>query len=56
MRIIEDFICIILLLLMPDFILEKTGLLKSIDIIVEERRKNDKYGKRNNTQVYQRIV
>lgn len=37
MTIIEDFICIILLLLMPDFILEKTGLLRSIEIIAEER-------------------
>lgn len=38
MTMLEDFICIILLLLMPDFILEKTGLLRSIEIIVEERR------------------
>lgn len=37
MTIIEDFICIILLLLMPDFILEKTGLLRSIEIIAAER-------------------
>lgn len=37
MTIIEDFICIILLSLMPDFILEKTGLLRSIENIVEER-------------------
>lgn len=37
MTIIEDFICIILLLLIPDFILEKTGLLRSIEIIAEER-------------------
>lgn len=37
MKIIEDLICIILLLLIPDFILEKTGLLRSIEIIVEER-------------------
>ena len=37
MTIIEDLICIILLFLIPDFILEKTGLLRSIEIIVEER-------------------
>ena len=37
MTIIEDLICIILLLLIPDFILEKTGLLRSIEIIAEER-------------------
>lgn len=37
MRIIEDLICVILLLLTPDFILEKTGLLRSIEIIAEER-------------------
>lgn len=41
MPIIEDLICIILLLLIPDFILEKTGLLRSIDIIAAERRAND---------------
>lgn len=33
MRIIEDLICFILLLLIPDFIIEKTGLLRSIEII-----------------------
>ena len=37
MRIIEDFICIILLVLIPEFILEKTGLLRSIEIIAVER-------------------
>lgn len=41
MRIIEDLICIILLLLIPDFILEKTGLLRSLEIIAEERMAND---------------
>lgn len=35
--LIEDIICIILLLLIPDFILEKTGLLRSIEFIFEER-------------------
>ena len=38
MTIIEDIICIILLLLIPDFILEKTGLLRSIEIIAAERK------------------
>ncbi len=38
MKIIEDFICIVLLLLIPDFILEKTGLLRSIEIIAKERK------------------
>ena len=41
MTIIEDFICIILLLFIPDFILEKTGLLRSIEIIASERSAND---------------
>lgn len=35
--IIEDLICIILLLLIPDFILEKTGLLRAIEIVAAER-------------------
>lgn len=39
--LIEDFICIILLLLIPDFILEKTGLLRSLEIIASERSAND---------------
>lgn len=38
MKLIEDLICIILLLLIPEFILEKTGLLRSIEIIASERR------------------
>ena len=38
MTIIEDFICIVLLLLIPDFILEKTGLLRSIEILAAERK------------------
>lgn len=41
MTIIEDIICIILLLLIPDFIFEKTGLLRSIEIIASERSIND---------------
>lgn len=41
MTIIEDFICIILLLLIPDFILEKTWLLRSIDIIAAERKDDE---------------
>lgn len=41
MSIIEDFICIVLLLLIPDFILGKTGLLRSIEIIAAKRKGNE---------------
>lgn len=41
MTIIEDFICFILLLLMPDIILEITGVLRSIEIIAAERKDDE---------------
>ena len=37
MRIIEDIICIILLIFLTDFILEKMGLYNSMETIIRER-------------------
>ena len=39
MRIIEDMVCIILLIFLPDFILERMGLYNSIETIIRERSK-----------------
>lgn len=39
MRLIEDVICIILLLFMPDWFLERSGLYDSMDKVTEDRRK-----------------
>lgn len=39
-RLIEDVICIILLVFLPDYFLERLGLYKSIQIIIY-RRAND---------------
>ena len=36
-RIMEDLLCIIILLLTPDFLLEKLGLYKSMYQIIKDR-------------------
>lgn len=40
MRLIEDVICIILLVFLPDYIMERLGLYKSMQTIIY-RRAND---------------
>lgn len=39
-KLVEDFICIILLVFLPDYLMERLGLYKSIQIIIY-RRMND---------------
>lgn len=40
-HIIIDIMCIILLLFLPNFILEKTGLYDSINEIIKRRKENE---------------
>lgn len=40
-RLIEDFICIILLLVCPDWLLDITGMYKSMYTIIKEREHNE---------------
>ena len=39
-RLIEDIICIILLVVCPDWFLEATGMYKSMYAIIKERENN----------------
>lgn len=41
-RLIEDFICIILLVFLPDYLMERLGLYKSIQTIIYRRENNGK--------------
>lgn len=42
MRLVEDFICIILLVFLSDYLMERLGLYKSIQIIIYRRINNGK--------------
>lgn len=41
MRLIEDIICIILLVFLPDLILSKLGFYDSIQTLISRREKNE---------------
>lgn len=44
MRLIEDVICIILLIFLPDCILEKSGIYRAMQKIIDMRGESDETG------------